>query len=301
MSSIAYVTDRDMIEYHRLHGSTRMVFWRPSGQKHFQYFHHGDYLFFLSKGTEKGINKEKGIIGYGRYEQDDRCSISVMWKKYGTQCGYGEEAQLKNAIIKMNKNHQLPQKIQCLILTDMIFFQTPVYMSELNMNIPKQLESYLYLDRELCWNILSRAQQTGIDLWSHYVEKHNHPVRFDQEIMFMQEIQRSMAVPEGNYEKKKLAAFAKKVAVKKHGTFLAGANMIFAGWEDDTSCFYFPCMTSLKQWKQSLLVTIAKAQIGQAALKEKNSPAKVCIVLEGMNHEAEILCRYAAIAYEIHK
>lgn len=80
MSSIAYITDQNMIEYHRLHGNNRIVYWRPSGKKKFQFFQHGDYLFFLTKGTEKGIQREKGIIGYGRYEQDERCGIHECGK-----------------------------------------------------------------------------------------------------------------------------------------------------------------------------------------------------------------------------
>ena len=63
MSSIAYITNHEMIEYHRSHGSSEIVFWRFSGQRKFQNFNHGDYLFFLTKGTEKGKQKEKGAGG----------------------------------------------------------------------------------------------------------------------------------------------------------------------------------------------------------------------------------------------
>lgn len=62
MSSIAYITDQDMIEYHRLHGNNRIVYWRPSGQKKFQFFQHGDYLFFLTKGTEKEYSAKKELL-----------------------------------------------------------------------------------------------------------------------------------------------------------------------------------------------------------------------------------------------
>ena len=48
MSSIAYITNHEMIEYHRSHGSSEIVFWRFSGQRKFQNFNHGDYLFFLN-------------------------------------------------------------------------------------------------------------------------------------------------------------------------------------------------------------------------------------------------------------
>jgi hypothetical protein len=65
MSSIAYITDKNMIEFHRLNGNSTINFWRPSIGKRFTDFHPGDLLFFLAKGTERGSTKEKGLIGYG--------------------------------------------------------------------------------------------------------------------------------------------------------------------------------------------------------------------------------------------
>ena len=53
MSSIAYITDHQMIEYHRLNGNRIINFWKPSTMKKISDFNPGDYLFFLAKGTEK--------------------------------------------------------------------------------------------------------------------------------------------------------------------------------------------------------------------------------------------------------
>ena len=64
MSSIAYITDHQMIEYHRLNGNRIINFWKPSTMKKISDFNLGDYLFFLAKGTEKGEKREKGIPGY---------------------------------------------------------------------------------------------------------------------------------------------------------------------------------------------------------------------------------------------
>lgn len=103
MSSIAYITNHEMIEYHRLHGSSEIVFWRFSGQRKFQNFNHGDYLFFLTKGTEKGKQKEKGIVGYARYSGDTSGSVKSIWKKYESKCGYGSQQQFIRAIMKYHK------------------------------------------------------------------------------------------------------------------------------------------------------------------------------------------------------
>ena len=79
MASIAYVTDRKMIEFHRAYGNQMMNFWRPSSMKQFSQFNPGDYLFFLAKGTERFNGKEKGIVGYGKYNSahtmSDRKSV----------------------------------------------------------------------------------------------------------------------------------------------------------------------------------------------------------------------------------
>lgn len=59
MGSIAYITDKNMMEYHRLHGNSVINFWKPS-IKSITDFKKGDMLFFLTKGTERGKKKRKG-------------------------------------------------------------------------------------------------------------------------------------------------------------------------------------------------------------------------------------------------
>ena len=59
MSAIAYITNQEMIEFHRLNGNKTINFWRLGNTKKISFFKKGDLLFFLSKGTEKG--KEKAL------------------------------------------------------------------------------------------------------------------------------------------------------------------------------------------------------------------------------------------------
>ena len=59
MSSIAYVTDRKMIDYHRLCGNTTMNFWRLSAGKEFTDFHRGDLLFFYTRMHLKNSRERK--------------------------------------------------------------------------------------------------------------------------------------------------------------------------------------------------------------------------------------------------
>lgn len=169
MASIVYLTDRKMIEYHRLNGSRTMNFWRPTTSRRIIDFHPGDLLFFLSKGTERGIAKEKGIVGYGRYQKSHSLSFNQMWKIYGSQNGYDQLHELYDAIIKISKNKKMPKTLSCLYLDNIVYFQAPIYLSEIGVKISKMIESYFYLDKDdpmATAKILSKAKEVGVDRWS---------------------------------------------------------------------------------------------------------------------------------------
>ena len=144
MSSIAYVTDRDMIEYHRINGNTSMNFWRAGTTKKFTDFKKNDLLFFLAKGTER--KREKGIIGYGRFTHCHNLTIHDMWKKYKNLNGYSSEKELSEAIHKMYDD--VPEKMNFIYLEDVVFFGYPIYLSELNITVSNKLETYIYLDKD---------------------------------------------------------------------------------------------------------------------------------------------------------
>lgn len=168
MAAIAYVTDEKMLEYHRYKGSDSIVFWRLSS-KNFTGFKYGDLLFFLSKGAETKRSNEKGIVGYGCFTSRSNLSIDGMWRKYGTKTGYNTKNELYDAISKSCKSETLPSKINCLVLEKVMFFQSPVYLSQLGYEISNKLESFTYLDKNegrQTLKILQAAQEVGIDLWS---------------------------------------------------------------------------------------------------------------------------------------
>jgi hypothetical protein len=174
MSSIAYITDKQMIEYHRLNGNSTINFWRPSSSKRFTNFNPGDLLFFLAKGTENRQG-EKGLIGYGRYTKLGQYSFNQMWQTYGTLNGYEDVGSFKEAMLKMTKNKQIRGRYSCLELTDIVFFQAPVYLSEFGIKISKTIESYIYLDKEdpdMTSKILIKANEIGVDAWSSAVSRY---------------------------------------------------------------------------------------------------------------------------------
>lgn len=176
MSSIAYVTDQQMIEFHRINGNDGMNFWRPSVGKRFSDFTEGDLLFFLAKGSNNRVSKEKGLIGYGRFTHAESLSSKQMWTRYENLNGYPTEELLRQAILRVSKSSTLPPKISCLHLKDVVFFQSPVYLSHLGLTISKNVESFIYLDKEdpeMTTKILLKANEIGIDFWTSAISKSN--------------------------------------------------------------------------------------------------------------------------------
>lgn len=166
MSSIAYVTDEKMLEYHRLCCNRTILFWRLTVKNKFTDFHTGDLLFFFARGAAH--RRKKGFVGYGHYVETKRLSLNQMWNQYGTRTGYDNKEQLAEAIGKAAKG-KIPKTMQCLVLSDIVFFVAPVYPKDVGIEIPARLESYCYIDKDdprVTARILRRANKLGIDLWT---------------------------------------------------------------------------------------------------------------------------------------
>lgn len=168
MASIAYIADKKMIEYHRINGNQTMNFWRLSSQRKFTHFYRGDYLFFLAKGSENKITKEKGIVGYGKLDFSKTMTLTQMWNEYNHLNGFGSKEEFKDAVLKVSKTKTIPKSMHSLFLKEVIFFNSPLYLSEIGIQVSSNLESYFYLDRHgvsATVKILKRAEEIGIDTW----------------------------------------------------------------------------------------------------------------------------------------
>lgn len=184
MAAIAYVTDEKMIEYHRVNGSNSIVFWRLSTKK-FSGFNIGDLLFFLSKDNTTKTRKEKGLVGYGRFMGSSSMSITTMWRKHKSKTGYISKKELYDAIEKSKKTENMPEKIDCLVLDRVVFFRSPIYLSDLGYRISSNLESFTYLDKhegKQTLRILEEAQKIGLDLWSS-IQGAADETSFNQQLM----------------------------------------------------------------------------------------------------------------------
>ena len=217
MSSIAYVTDYKMLDNLRLNEKKTMNFWRLSTKTNFSDFKEGDLLFFLSKNKDHlSSNKEKGIIGFGRVASMHIGSIRAMWNKYHELNGFNSLNEFREAILKVSKDHLLPEKITSFYLEEVSFFQSPLYLSEFGVNISKNVESYVYIINETVIKILE-ASFDNEDLWSSDV---NYEYRLRKEILSIRISEVHKLIKDGNYSDSKKASIRRmmlKLAKEHYG------------------------------------------------------------------------------------
>jgi len=266
MSSIAYITDKKMIEFHRLNGNDTINFWRPSSSKRFTDFHPGDLLFFLAKGTERGPLKEKGLIGYGRYTQATKLSFKQMWKSYGLLNGYPTETALKEAILKVSKEKTLAHLFSCVKLSNIVFFQSPVYLSELGLHISSNLESYIYLDKDnqTTAKVLLKAQSVGIDSWTSVVSQNAPSDRVFEEDLIRHILTLKMnGLPEHNKtEDQRKALRILTIYQKNHPElhWLDDRQQELFGFEGDTLVITSVLISNKSDLIGKLILILGKAQ-----------------------------------------
>lgn len=169
MTSIAYITDPNMLEFHRLRASESMVFWRFSLKK-FSRFHQGDLVFFIDSQAKHPQTKEKGLVGYGRCAQIKNKTPKTTWDEHTTQTGYAQYEDFTEAIRYFRKNdHRLPQTLQVIKLESVHFFQSPIFLSEVGIHISSRLESFVYIEKEgldQSLHLLEIVKRIGLDQWS---------------------------------------------------------------------------------------------------------------------------------------
>lgn len=273
MAAIAYITDKNMIDFHRLNGNHTINFWKPSTSKKISNLKQGDLLFFLAKGTERGKQKEKGLMGYGKFQKSYTMSFQAMWSKYEIQNGYATRDGLEEAICKVTKNHRLPNMLNCLQLEEVVFFQYPIYLSEIGMQISNKLESYLYIDKEDLYNtdkILKIANQFGVDVWSKVFEQeHTHNFKKDAQIQIIHNI---YEVIKSNYystyEEARLAHFIQDY--QKHHTntqAIRNSKTEFIEIREDRLWICLPCLINASEIQKKLQYIIGHYMLYSSYIK----------------------------------
>ncbi|CAM3697378.1 hypothetical protein ERUR111494_07270 [Erysipelothrix urinaevulpis] len=164
MSSIAYIADENMLDYHRMHGSTSINFWRV-GIRNFENFEPGDFLFLIDGKYRHPQTREKGIVGYGVFKQMREMSVKRTWNQYKNDNGFKNYERFKEAVLELSKTDELPEKIQSIELSNVIYFNETIFMGELGQSININLESFQYLSGEDTRKVLRKASHYGIDPW----------------------------------------------------------------------------------------------------------------------------------------
>lgn len=271
MSSIAYITDKKMIEYHRLNGNHTMNFWKPSNTKKMSNFKKGDYLFFLAKGTEKGLRKEKGLIGYGKLDNNYILTFTQMWNKYGTLNGYPNKESLEEAIMKITKNHKLPEYLNCLYLKDVTFFQAPVYLSEIGLKISNKVESYIYLDKENMLNtskLLALANDVGVDMWSSLSqEKEEDTFIKDAQLNMIANITEKLQLSTtSRYEETRNQKFCSKYIKNKNQRMIGKNELVII--QKEVIQVYLPCIVNVNGFMDKLQYILGKYLLFQSYIEK---------------------------------
>lgn len=303
MASIAYVTDQRMIEYHRLHGNRFINFWRPSNARKIADFHHGDLLFFLAKGTEHGPQKEKGLIGYGKLKRILTMPFHQMWNSYKEKNGYASKDKLLHAIQKITKEEALPEAFTCIELEDVVYFQYPIYLSEVHMQVSNSLESYCYLDKEqpsTTTQLLKLAEQIGEDIWTSSYQQDTPSIEEETIWQTIYQIQEQLQTDYyTRYEQARIHQYILQLQDSNIQPIKESRTLYYQ--KDALIKLYLPCLLHGKNVKKHLMFSIGYYQLFQAALYQAELTSKVTIQLllnqKPMTALAEILDALH-IAYE---
>ena len=164
MSSIAYLADENMLQYHRMHGNRDINFWRV-GVRNFENFEPGDLLFFIDGKQRHPETREKGIIGYGFFKQIREMSVKRTWQQYKEENGYKSYERFEDAVLHMSKEDELPFKIQSIELNNVVYFNQAMFLGEFTEAININLESFIYLENKEVNHLLEKGYDFGVDTW----------------------------------------------------------------------------------------------------------------------------------------
>ena len=288
MSSIAYVTDEKMLEYHRLCRNRTSLFWRLSSKKNFRDFKKGDILFFFAKPR---YGRKKGLIGYAHYDSNKRLSIRQMWDTYRGSTGYDSEELLREAIEKASRK-ELPDKLNCLLLTDVVFFLSPIYPEDVGIRIPANLESYCYLDKndpEITVRILQKAKETGIDLWSSDEKSSPEEIFHTDELnhQFAMICKKIGSVTGSEREIQQARRLARSKTIEPGWKYIRGSRTDCIYIDNDTVKVAFPYVYQANDKELRTRELIGRAAMYAAYARQECIPQKLSIEIMSVKDKEE--------------
>ncbi len=156
-----------------------------------------------------------------------------MWKKYGTLNGYHTKNKCAEAIVKVSKNHKIPERLTCVELTEVAFFNSPVYLSELNARLSNKLESYTYIDRGdqcLSEKIILKAAEFGVDLWTSKLSEEEFKQKLTKDAFRLSSchVYEQLSMDESKYVKQLMRQYNEQ----NNGEFIIGSQSDSIEWSD---------------------------------------------------------------------
>lgn len=99
---------------------------------------YGDLFFFLKKNNKK-VKTERKLVGYGVFNKKENLTIQSAWETY-KQCNGVESYHLfKDTLGNVIKHKE--QEIGCILLSDIFYFDQPIYLSTLNIEFANQIQN----------------------------------------------------------------------------------------------------------------------------------------------------------------
>ncbi len=127
-------TDLIWFEYLKTHCLIDDInFWTPSDWR-VKSLHPGDKFIFKLKG------KDDRAGGYGTFVEYKYQSLDATWKEFGTRNGFDCKSDFYQAI--GGYQAQASSKCGCIVLTDVVFFDSPISLSSVGINFSRQVVKF---------------------------------------------------------------------------------------------------------------------------------------------------------------
>ncbi|MBR5678891.1 MAG: HNH endonuclease [Paludibacteraceae bacterium] len=140
MSFIIAPTDLEWFDFQRQNNFNENInFWTPTDW-HFKSIRLGDRVAFKMKGA--GAAR---IGGYGTFLEYKFQSVDDAWREFGRRNGFND----KDALIRgvgLHNTFSPDSGIGCLVLGDVVFFDTPVLLSDYGFDFSTNIVKYKKYD-----------------------------------------------------------------------------------------------------------------------------------------------------------
>lgn len=151
MKGYVAITRNDWIESVRVSGKTDIVFWKK--RLLFKALETGENFYFLNR---VGVNEKRVIVGKATFEKFEIAYACDAWEKYG-ECLGGTKTAFSDMVKKMCGSYD--SQIGCICLSNVKFFNNPILVEELSIEISPFTVSGKKLSENQCEEIERKCRE----------------------------------------------------------------------------------------------------------------------------------------------